>query len=71
MPARKDILNAIERFKQLTDSNVEMLVTMHAGLTEIARCEVSPDGGAAMRYIAEKSLARVQAIAGVREVENA
>lgn len=70
MPARNQFED-IDRLKNITTNNVEMLMTMHAGLSEIAKCEVSLDGGTAMRYIAEKSLERVQEIAAKMEVVNA
>lgn len=67
MPARK-LFDDVEHCKNVTEKNVEMLITMHTGLTEIAKVPASLDGGVAMRYIAEQTIERVQEIAAKMEV---
>ncbi len=59
----QNIFEDIDRVKQITEGNVEMLITMHAGLSEIAKCKTTSSGSEAMKYIAEKSLERVEKIA--------
>lgn len=67
MPAQNKFEDT-ELIKKVTQANVEMLVTMHTGLSEIARCEASPGGVEAMKFIAAQSLRRVQEIADRMEV---
>ncbi len=59
------------RVKKVSDTNVAMLITMHAGLTEIAKCPATASGSEAMKYIAEQSLKEVKKIADTLEVVNA
>lgn len=60
----------IERFRRMQEKSIDMLFVMHAALSEIARSEVSLDGGVAMRYIAEQSILRVREITATLEVKN-
>lgn len=48
-----------------------MLITMHGGLCEIVKCEVSGKGAIDMKAIAETVLCEVQEIALSTEVQNA
>lgn len=67
MPAQ----NIVDFFRvsEISKANVEMLATMHGALSNIARCEVSLDGGIAQKHIAETALIEVHEIANKLEVE--
>lgn len=61
----------VSRFEQVSRANVAMMETMHNALSEIAKCEISLDGGVAQKHIAEFALVKVHKIANDLEVKNA
>lgn len=66
-------LTDVSRFVQVGEANIAMIIAMHGALSEIARCEVSLDGGIAQKHIAENALIAVNRIAqmlGERATQN-
>lgn len=58
----KQVDEAERRVQAVTDANVEMLGLMYEALHEIARSEVSLDGGIAIKRIAEETLLGIHLI---------
>jgi hypothetical protein len=53
----------VERVREIQQASLEIMTTMHRGLSEICKAEVSLDGGIAMKAIAEQTLLEVSFLA--------
>lgn len=72
MSSRKTIVfDDVKRFEQVQETQLQMLTTMHRGLSEIAKCDAFYEESYRIRLIAQQTLDEVQKISLGLEVQNA